>query len=154
MADQPRGWSPFRGVDRFKKDFDDLFDRFLGGRTARDRSLVPMIESFSERDTVVVRVDLPGIKLKDVEVTATGDQLTIRGTREREKEERGRDFIYREVSYGSFERTIRLPAGIRSEDIKASYRNGVLEVTAPIIAHGRTRKIPIELEGKRSGDSS
>jgi len=154
MADPPREWSPFRGADRFKKDFDDLFDRFLGGRTARERTLVPVIDSFVEGGKVVVRIDLPGINLKDVEITTTGDQLTIRGMREREKEEQGRDFIYREVSYGRFERTIKLPAGIQADQIEASYRNGVLEVTAPIAAHGRTRKIPIELGGKRSRDNT
>jgi len=150
MANQPRVWSPLREVDRFKQDFDDLFDRFLGGRRRDENNTGPLIESFVEGGNLVVRADLPGINPKDVEVTASGDQLTIRGKREREEEKKGRDFIHREVLYGSFERTLKLPAGIKAEEVKASYRNGVLEVTAPMHEHAATRKVPIELETKRS----
>lgn len=150
MANQPRVWSPLHEVDRFKQDFDDLFDRFLGDRRRDRGNTGPLIESFVEGDNLVVRADLPGINPKDVEVTASGDQLTIRGKREREQEKKGRDFIHREVLYGSFERTVRLPAGIKAEEVKASYRNGVLEVTAPMHEPAATRKVPIELETKRS----
>jgi len=77
--------------------------------------------------------------------TATGDQLTIRGKRSRNEEERGANFLQREVSYGSFERTVKLPDGVKPEEITASYRNGVLELTAPV---GRGHQDP---EGSDSG---
>jgi HSP20 family protein len=91
-----------------------------------------------------VRMDLPGIDPKDVEITASGDQLTIRGKREQQHEEKTRDFIHREISYGSFERVVKLPGGVNPDQIKASYNNGVLELTAQLPEQSRTRKVPIQ----------
>jgi HSP20 family protein len=150
MANDPKMWSPFRELDRFKRDFDDLFDRFLGGRItpAAQTAIVPPLESCVDQGKFMVRADLPGIDPKDVEITATGDQLTIRGKRARNEEERGRNFIQREVSYGSFERSVKLPEGVKPEEITASYRNGVLELTAPMAEDTKTRKVPIQVENK------
>ena len=149
MANDPQKWSPFRELDRFKRDFDDLFDRFLGGRIAHEgQPAGPALESFIENGKLIVRADLPGIDPKDVEITARGDQLTIRGKRERTREDKGIDFIYCEVSYGSFERTMKLPANVKPDEIKASYRNGVLELTVPMSEQSRIRKVPVEVEPK------
>jgi HSP20 family protein len=145
MAHEPQAWSPFRELDRFRRDFDDLFDRFLGGRLSRQSSgHGPAIESYVDSGKLIVRADLPGIDPKDVEITATGDQLTIRGKREQQREERGRDFLHREVVYGSFERAVKLPGGVNPDEIKASYHNGVLELSVPLAEQSRTRKVPIQ----------
>jgi len=144
MANEPQAWSPFRELDRFKRDFDDLFDRFLGGRFARQPGNGPALESYVDNGKLVIRADLPGIDPKDVEITATGDQLTIRGKREQQHEEKGRDFIHREVAYGTFERVVKLPGGVNPDEIKASYNNGVLELMVPLPEQSRTRKVPIQ----------
>jgi HSP20 family protein len=145
MAKEPQAWSPFRELDRFRRDFDDLFDRFLGGRLSRPASgSGPAIESYVDSGKLIVRADLPGIDPKDVEITATGDQLTIRGKREQQHEEKGRDFIHREVAYGGFERVVKLPGGVNPDEIQASYNNGVLELTVPLPEQSRMRKVPIQ----------
>ena len=145
MANEPQAWSPFRELDRFRRDFDDLFDRFLGDRLSRQSpGNGPALESYVANGKLIVRADLPGIAPKDVEITATGDQLTIRGKREQQREEKGRDFIHREVTYGSFERVVKLPGGVNPDEIKASYNNGVLELTVPLPEQSRTRKVPIQ----------
>ena len=158
MANEPQGWSPFRELDRFRRDFDDLFDRFLGGRLSRQSSGEgPALESYVASGKLIVRADLPGVDPKDVEITASGDQLTIRGKREQQREEKGRDFIHREVIYGSFERSLKLPGGVNPDEIKASYTNGVLELTVPLPEESRTRRVPIQaVEGTqgRSGTNS
>ena len=155
MANEVQPWSPFRELDRFRRDFDDLFDRFLGGRLSREsRAIAPSVESYVEGGKLVVRADLPGIDPKDVEITVAGDQLTIRGKRERREEQKRGEFIHREVSYGSFERTIKLPEGTKPDDIKASYNNGVLELTAPLPEQARTRKVPIQVEGAAAGSGA
>src|SRR5579884_4299505 len=113
MASDTQSWSPFRELDRFRRDFDDVFDRFLGRRFSRqEQTPHPPLESYVESGNLVVRADLPGVDPKDVEITASGDQLTIRGKREQKHEEKGRDFMHREVVYGSFERVIKLPGGV------------------------------------------
>ena len=155
MAKDLQQWSPFRELERFRRDFDDLFDRFFGGgvSAAGLSASAPKIESFMEDGKMIVRADLPGIDPNDVEVSVVGDTLTIRGTRQAREEKKGRDFLHREVAYGSFERTLTLPKGIKTEDIRASYQNGVLELTIPIPKESATRKVPIEVEsGKQNAE--
>lgn len=156
MANEPQAWSPFRELDRFKRDFDDLFDRFLGGRLSRQSpGHGPALKSYVDSGKLVVRADLPGIDPKDVEITASGDQLTIRGKREQQSEEKGRDFIHHEVVYGSFERVVKLPGGVNPDEIQASFNNGVLELSVPLPEQSRTRKVPIQsVEGKTQGSST
>ena len=145
MPNQSATWSPFRELDRFRRDFDELLDRFLGGPLSPQAPASgPALESYVDNGRLLVRADLPGIDPKDVEITATGDQLTIRGKREQQQEEKGRDFIHCEVVYGSFERVVKLPGGVDPDRINASYQNGVLELTVPLPEHSQTRKVPIQ----------
>jgi len=141
-------WSPMLSeLNRFHSDIDELFDRWFGGRTGNGTDngvLNPALESFVADGKLVVGVDLPGIEPKDVEVMVTGKTLTIRGKREQRSEDKGSDWFRREVHYGSFERSFELPEAVKPEDITASYRNGVLELTAPMSESAPGRKIPIK----------
>ena len=86
MPNQSATWSPFRELDRFRRDFDELLDRFLGGWPSRQApARGPALESYLENGRLIVRADLPGIDPKEVEITATGDQLTIRGKRQQQE---------------------------------------------------------------------
>ncbi len=152
MANPIQTWNPFREMEHFRRDFDELFDRFLGRgkRGAKEPAIFePAIESYFEDDKMVVRADLPGIDPKNVEITVSGDTLTIKGSREEKREEKDRNFVFKEVSYGTFERSINLPDGIKAEDIKASYKDGVLELTAPAPKELTARKVPIDIEGEK-----
>ena len=146
MARDPEKWSPFRELDRVRHDFEELLDRTLGSRASREQRGTPALESFIDSGKLIIRADLPGVDPKDVDVTVTGDQSTIRGTREQRVDEQSRSFIHREFSYGSFERTIRLPGGVKPEDVKASYRDGVLELTMPVPEESKSRKVTVQVE--------
>lgn len=104
------------------------------------------LEQFVDEDgTIVVRGELPGLDAdKDVTVTVDGDRLTIAGNREERTEKKG-DGTYRsEFHYGSFERSLRMPAGARTDGIEATYTNGILEVRVPCDAdEPAVTKIPI-----------
>ncbi len=155
MANNLQNWTPFRELDHFKRSLDQMFDHFLGNwnpmESMRGMS-TPAFESYLDNDQLVVRADLPGIDPKDVEVTISADMLTIRGKRERTEEQKKRDYIHREVSYGSFERSITLPKGVNADQIKASYKDGVLELTMPAPKEIATRKVPIAIEGRSESD--
>lgn len=153
MARSLQPWSGWQDLSRFRRDFDELFNRILGSGVATpvyERATVPAVESLIEGNRVVVRADLPGIDPKDIEVTVAGNTMTIRGSRRQRQEEKDRDFLHREVYYGSFERSLTLPEGVQADQVKASYRDGVLELTAPLPAQQASRKVPIEIEGDRS----
>jgi HSP20 family protein len=152
MANVPERWSPaFRVLGQLRREFDDVFERMLGHRglsIEAGHAAMPAIESYVDKDTLVVRADLPGIDPKNVDISVVGNNLVIRGQRESEKEERGRDYYHREISYGSFERSIPLPEGVKADQIKASYKKGVLELTAPLPKESAARKVPITIESE------
>jgi HSP20 family protein len=149
MANALQTWNPVRELGRFGRDFDELIERFARPPWLQKFAAAfnePPIESFIENDKLVVRAELPGVDPKDVEVTMNGNMLTIRASREERHEEKDRDFIHREISYGKIERSLSLPPGITGEGVKASYRDGILELTVPIPKELSTRKVPVQAE--------
>ena len=96
----------------------------VGGRT-----FVPAADVFARGDDLVIRFELPGIDpVKDVALTLTDDELTIKGERKHEKEVKEEGYYRKETFSGSFERRIPLPVGVTEKDVKATYTDGVLEV--------------------------
>jgi len=134
-------WSPFEEVSSWHRN-NHLFDRFFGRHELVDGRWMPPVEAFRKDDKYVVRIDLPGMDTKDIDVHVEGDFLTIKG--ERKMEEKGPD--YRETFYGMFERTVRLPHGVEADKMAARYENGVLEVSVPLPEALVGRTIPIEIE--------
>jgi|SRR5215207_2775091 HSP20 family protein len=95
-------WNPSQELSSWHRDIDDLFGRFFGGPEASLGSWMPRIETYRKDNDYVVRLDLPGVDPKDVQIHAEGNVLSISG--ERRTEEKGQD--YQETSYGKFERTV------------------------------------------------
>ena len=143
-------WNPFKELERMRGDFDQLLDRFRtpGWLSAEleTETVRPRIESFVEEGKLTVRADMPGIDPKDIEVNVSGDMLTVRGKREEKKETKKRDFLQREVRYGSYEYSTTLPKGIKAEDVKASYRDGVLELTAGMPKELAPKEVKVQVE--------
>lgn len=139
-------WRPFPALSTFHKEVDDLFARFFG---EEDRWLTrpltvpvaPAVETFVRNGEFVVRADLPGIDPKNVELAVEGNRLTIKGERKEVSEDKER--YYREVSFGRFERMLELPPGVDAESIKATYHEGVLEVTMKAPKELAHKKVPI-----------
>ena len=149
MASDLPSWSLLREMDNFRRGFDDIFDRLTNGWNAGGSigaMAGPAVESWIKDGTLIVRADLPGVDPKDVDVTVSGETLTLQGKRETSVEKTGRDYFHREVSYGNFKRSISLPRGVKAEEIKATYRNGVLELTMPMPKELSARKVPVTIE--------
>jgi HSP20 family protein len=140
------------------REMNQLFSRFFGqGEQVGSRwlspgeSYVPRIESRVRDNTLCVKVDLPGIEPKDVEVMVEGTQLTLRGQRKAEHEESENGYGHREVQYGTFIRSFTIPEGVKAEDIHAKYHNGVLELSVPLPASVQPQKVTIAIEGQATG---
>ena len=140
-------WRPFGGLSTLHRDIDDLFARFFGEEEGQwmqpFEGFAPALESFLRGDEFVVRADLPGIDPKEVELSLEGNNLTIKGERRRAEERKRDGGFHREVTYGRFERTLRLPPGVDAESIKAAYHDGVLEVTMKAPKGIVSKKVPI-----------
>ncbi|MFZ0594577.1 MAG: Hsp20/alpha crystallin family protein [Bryobacteraceae bacterium] len=135
--------SPFALMRRMSEEMDRVFGQ-SGGQSAGQNMWYPPIEVAEQNGRLEVRADLPGIKPEDVKVEITGDSLTIRGERKYEHEQQTGRFHRSERRYGEFYREIALPEGANTEQAKAEFRDGVLQVTVPVPEQaGRRREIPI-----------
>jgi HSP20 family protein len=110
----------------------------------------PKIDVFEKDNRLFTRIDLPGVKKEDVKVEVTDGRLALTGERKQEKEEK-KDNVYRtECEYGSFYREVPLPEGVKLEDVKATFADGVLEVSVPLPARpeAKVRKVEIQEPAK------
>lgn len=147
-------WNPFRELTSWHRDIDDLFNRlfysFPFERGLDEMAIAPRwspaAESFTKDGMHVVRLDLPGVDPKDIEVSMAEDTLIIRGQRKSSEEVKEKDYRYKETYYGRFERRLALPKGVDGDKIKANYRNGVLELSIPLPVELDSKKIPILTE--------
>ena len=106
----------------------------------------PAIESFIDTKDRKFHCEvlLAGVDPKDVNIQVQGNTLTITGERTSSRETKEADFLHREISYGSFTRNVLLPEGVDKDKLSAEYRNGTLEITAPIAANALPRKVEIK----------
>jgi HSP20 family protein len=139
-------WDPFADLRLMQHDMDRLFDRFLGGEVRGERSSlwIPSVESFTREGKLVFKAELPGVDPKDLDVTISERELVIKGERKSEKNEKEENYAFREMVYGSFERRFALPEGVKTDELKAKFTNGILEITMPAPAIEKAKKIEIE----------
>lgn len=145
--DDVRRWDPFREFDRLQNEISKLFDWSVGHKdrgTGLDFQWSPEIDVVDEGKEYFIKADLPGIDPKDIEITVDNGVLTIKGERTLEEEEKQKDYYCLERAYGSFSRSIQLPNEVEADKVKASYKNGVLELRCPKSARSQARKIKVE----------
>lgn len=134
-------WEPFNEIERFFGDhsFPSLLAfRKLGWDLA--------IDVYEEKDTVMAKMSLPGIKPEDIEISLEGEILTISGRREEEKETDKKDYYSKEIRRGSFSRSVRLPQSVDAKKTEAKYEDGVLIVTMPVIAGTKEKVVKVAIK--------
>jgi HSP20 family protein len=105
----------------------------------------PAMESYRENGNLVIRAELPGVEPSEVNVTLTGDTLTVSGEKKHARETDENDVYFREISHGQFERSFKLPKGVKSEDVKATFQNGVLELSVAMPESDKPQDVRIEV---------
>jgi HSP20 family protein len=138
---------PFRAL---QEEVDDLLNRFSKDFDAdwMTRPFAPAADLTETAEAVQVRIDVPGMDAKDIDIEVRGNQLYVTGERKEEKEEKGKTWHRMERRTGSFSRTIGLPCAVRDERAKADYANGVLTVTLPKTEEARPHKVKVGANGK------
>ena len=121
-----------------------MFDGWLDGH---ERAWTPAIDVVRDDGHLVVRADLPGIKPEEVKIEVEDDILTVSGEHTESKEEKDSDYMRRERRYGSFHRSMALPAGVDPTKIEAKTRDGVVEVTIPLPEKAKTEPVTITPTG-------
>ena len=147
---EPAATGPFRTLERFAEEVNRIFDDFgLGRGGARvsgyegAMTWAPRVDVSQHKGELIIRADLPGVDKDDVKINVTEDTVTIHGERHRAQEEE-RDGVYRtERSYGAFYRNVALPPGTASDQAKASFKDGVLEIRLPAAPGAKGRPLAI-----------
>jgi HSP20 family protein len=128
-------WKPFREVSRLRREMDRLWDDFFGpGRKAlrpMEMEWAPAVDVSETADQVVIKAEIPGMEAKDIDISLAGDVLTIKGEKKSEREEKKENYHLVERSYGSFSRSLKLPAAVDMDKVEASYKQGVLTISCP-----------------------
>ena len=145
-------WDPFRLMrDMLRWDPYRELDPVFG---AGERAFAPTFEVKETKDAYVFRADLPGVKDSDLEISLTGNRLSISGRREQERHEQGDTFYASERAYGSFTRAFTLPEGIDGDNVNADLKNGVLTLSVPKKPEVQPRKVTINTGGDKGGEKA
>jgi HSP20 family protein len=142
-------WEPFRGLLSMQSDLDRMFEEFFGRPTLAptDGVRIPLVDVSETADAVIVKAEVPGVDKKDLEVEVMPESLSLRAEVSTEKEEKDKTYHRRERVWQRFERIIPLPAEVVTDQVKATMKDGVLEVRMPKTERSKAttpRKISVE----------
>jgi HSP20 family protein len=137
-------WDPSREVDSLQSEVNRVFDAFFGSGSANaTRRWVPAMDLTEEAGHLVLKADLPGLERDDVSIEIKDRVLTVSGERKAETENRGENYYRLERAFGSFSRSLSLPAGVDETNVEASFDKGVLEVRIPKPQEARPHRVEI-----------
>ena len=142
-------WSPFRDIIGLQDEMNRLFDSFSrsgDSPTLTEGTWAPSVDIYETKDAIIIDAELPGLNQKDINVSVSDNVLTIKGEKKQEKEVKEENYHRVERSYGSFTRSFTLPVGVKSESIKAAYKDGVLKVTLPKAEESKPKQISIDVK--------
>ena len=148
-----RLWDPFGELGRAHTDMDRLFASLWNDHDidfSRPAVWTPSVEMVEDAKQFVVKAEVPGVSKDDISITLADDVLTLKGERKDHREERGEEkgdhTLFREWTYGTFQRTLPLPQNVKGDAVKADYKDGVLTITLPKTEESRSRKIKIDVK--------
>jgi len=142
-------WRPFGELSSLRREMEKLWDRSLGetpfARTFTE-SWLPSVDILETKDNFVVKAELPGLEAKDVNVSISGDILTVKGEKKAEEEEKDEHYHRIERYSGSFQRVFQLPSGVKADKIEATFDKGVLKVTLPKVEEAKKKEIEVKVK--------
>lgn len=142
-------WDPFRDLTEVEREMGKWFGRrplvSWASRTDGGQWL-PEVDITEEKDRILVRADLPGMKQEDISVEVSDGVLTIKGERKKETETKEGKTYRLERSYGSFLRSFTLPAGVDASKVNATYKSGVLDIALPKLAEAKAKQIKVDVK--------
>lgn len=137
------------GMGSLKHEMDRVFDRFLEGKWDEIPALgewTPNMDISETKDSLVAKVEVPGMDPKDIHISLQENLLTIKGEKKQEKEEKDEHYHRVERAYGVFTRSVRLPVAADASKVTASFKNGLLTITLPKTPSARGTTIPVKAE--------
>ena len=144
-------WDPFRDLLSIQNEMNKLFDSSVS--KSLDRKDVfdggfwaPAVDIHDEKDSYLIKADLPGVKQNEIDISVDDDTLTLKGDRKVEKEEKDKNYYRSERVYGAFQRSFALPSSVDATKIAANYKDGVLEIRIPKTEEVKKKQIKVEVK--------
>jgi len=146
-----REFPAFRGLESLRQDMNRMFDQFFRGDVLADESFfgrdwIPAVDVAENNDSYIIKAELPGMSKDDVKITLENNVLTIRGEKKNESEKKENNYHRVERSYGMFERSFTIPGSIKTNDIDAQYKDGVLTLTLPKAEEAKPKMIDVKVK--------
>ena len=142
-------WSSARDIGEVQSEMNRLFDGFFG-RPAQsgvtERVWAPVADMYETKDELLIKLDLPGMNEKDIQVSITGDLLSVKGQRSETQEDKQESYYRAERWTGRFERIFQVPVPVQADKVRATYREGVLTVTLPKVEAVKPKDIRIDVQ--------
>lgn len=139
-----RYWQPFREVEAMRRQFDHLFNE-LNSSGEEQSTWTPAVELKDADEHLTLRVQLPGIDAKDLDIQVSKEGVSISGEQRQESKTEKNGVIRSEFRYGKFQRVIPLPVAVQNDQVQAEYKDGVLSLTLPKVAAARNQVVKINL---------
>lgn len=140
-------WTPFNRLSSLREEIDRLFDLSMPGFTHGDVGLfsgwAPTLDLYQDNDNVFVKVELPGMKKEEINISLHEGMLTISGERKREQKTGEGETFRSECYYGKFHRSVTLPTMVDANTVKAAYKDGILTVTLPKAEEAKPKQIQV-----------
>ena len=142
-------WEPFREVESLQKEMNRLFDRLVptdvGNGEKVGLSFIPAAEMTETPEAVQLKLEIPGMEAKDLNVEVTADSLTINGERKSEIKTEEEGFTRTEFRYGKFHRVIPLPVQVDNSNVTAEYKDGILNLTLPKAEEEKNKVVKVSI---------
>jgi HSP20 family protein len=148
-------WRPFMDLPRWDREMERFMGDFFGRRpwwperwfrTEGMELTAPAVDLYEEKDDIVVKAELPGIEKDNIEVNLADHTLTIKGEKKKEEEIKEKNYYRSERSYGSFVRTLELPKDVHTDKVKATFKNGILEVRLPKTEEAKAKEVKVRVD--------
>ncbi len=147
-------WEPFREFspmeDRLNRFFRASFNPVRPEEALTTTSLAPPVDIYEDEHKIALKIEVPGIDEKDIDVRIEGNTLTVQGERKLEKEEKEENFRRVERYYGTFTRSFTLPGSVDPGQVSADYDNGVLKISLPKKAEAKPKQIKVNVRGEKA----
>lgn len=142
-------WEPFREVESLQKEMNRLLDRVVptdvGNGEKVGLSFIPAVEMTETPEAVQLKLEIPGMEAKDLNVEVTADSLTINGERKSEIKTEEEGFTRTEFRYGKFHRVIPLPVQVDNTNVAAEYKDGILNLTLPKAEEEKNKVVKVSI---------
>jgi HSP20 family protein len=140
-------WEPFREIDTLQRQLNRVFDRLIPGDGGERAGLIfaPVAELEETEDTLVLRLEVPGLEPKDINVEVTPESVSISGERKVERKAEEQGVTRTEFRYGRFQRIIPLPTQVQNDKVQAEFKNGIVHLTLPKAESEKGKAVKVNL---------